>query len=55
MDKKTITLSIKKVNYEILETVITNKYIYNSFAETYDNSSNRRCLEFKGTNLIFEI
>ncbi len=53
--KKAIILSIKKGNYEILETVITNKYIYNSSAETYDNSSNRRCLEFKDTNLIFEI
>lgn len=53
--KKTIKTSINNKNYKIIETEITNKYIYNSSSELNDNSSNRRCLEFKDTNLIFEI
>lgn len=53
--KKTIKTSINNKNYIIIETEITNKYIYNSSPELNDNSSNRRCLEFKDTNLIFEI
>lgn len=53
--KKAVILSIKKGNYEILETVITNKCIYNYSADTYDNSKNKKCLEFKDTNLIFKI
>ncbi len=53
--KKTIKTSIHCKNYKIIETEITNKYIYNSSPELCDNSSNRRCLEFKDTSLIFEV